>query len=1288
MSSIKRFCALTAAIFVMVCSLWSYMTIAVCASDEITGYWKLAETRVDCSEDSKGDIYTESYSATMTKHIHKHTGKYVENGKTYIDKVVFEATCTDLPDSAKPGDELDVDLSIRIVSSNVSHFYFGMSAGMNRVEQTYFNNDYHAFTSENGYSYGGGQNALAVGTNGVWGIQQDGSAKTDVAHYTFPTKGGDEKLELIFNTSWCISHWIYEWIDTTQKNDTDEEEIKDEEDEWEEVIDPYKDQEEKTDASNKRGEQKTGIKNEVMEKKDITEGGKYIAVALGLVTVATAGGGTVLARRYKRKKNPDYKEKKEKDNKPKSSYSMVMYKEFGNTINAANDEGYHVYTRIDETTVNPSTGLRESRSRDDYTAKIQVSGIESIDVVSTQMAAKGGHNYKAALIKADVSEGDTFPKNGIVEFTYKGEGGFFKNDVTFKIEGPEDQTVTTPATPEEGEDPSEIRKIIVEGVTESSAKPASKMSLDEIYDEDTKDYSSYRMVVYKRFGNGIKKGAEEEVWIFARIEEYRPISDRYVFRDDLTQRITCFSGDNCLNVTDYGTSMSGCLWKTCYVTAPGDITETTGMVSFRFIGKGGTYTRHVEFMLVGEPVMKFIMPDDSGQGNIISEDGWFDVIAGDRREYEVRFMLEECTAAPADFDYNRDENTDFDIRVVPVENNPFYYIAKINNNTSEVPFESVYSKPATSRLVLTAIFEDKSTCSGDLTAMIYRDGISVNVTQVDVVDDRAVVDCFTYAGFYGDDEEAKQYFVYPFFEITLAVWAENRVKLVTPVYDDLNIKDLESENQRCENIVKIFDYSFEYETKSANFWFQQETELFEAKEPYLVKLPISIEHDNIEYFADLPIRLRGAGYPEPDRREIELHYVLWCIRRFTENNEDQLKWFNYVKELYADARVSALSLRMTGKEIYRLWMKNERERGEKQLNLANRYDWGVYISDWVKWLAARSFTLTLAIITRKAVMAHFAWMGPKAQKEAGDFFADLVDALVQPAAEFVLDCVEEMMDSYINDRTFDIERTGIWNKMSNAADGTTWVVISKKIGDNVLDEAVTLDFKSKARKLIGYLGIYFGISIVRNLMKKYAEEGELDFPGVIFDTFKDLSNNLIKSMLGDLFKELLINPDENGRATAALGRWVGDKVGRVIRQEWETMSKFTDADAAVKWLNEMLGEGVGKLYGYLDQFYANRNDNYYVDTKSYTGETGLYLFIDLPTDNPDRPFHVQINLGRGLFYVSTGLLAPLTIVMDLMFGKNFGIPEPIQYPKDPEMPSEEEVKKYKIGEKGLDYYLN
>ena len=143
---------------------------------------------------------------------------------------------------------------------------------------------------------------------------------------------------------------------------------------------------------------------------------------------AVAGGGFLISRlrnrKPKGKAEPRDPEESETPVPKPSSYQMILYKEFGDTLRIGDDPRV-VGARIEEIT---AEGVRKDRP--DLTEKIRIYEGQNIKILSVGMYGK----YRCAEIRVPDPQTKAIPDKGTVVFSFKGPGGLLNNHVEFKIE--------------------------------------------------------------------------------------------------------------------------------------------------------------------------------------------------------------------------------------------------------------------------------------------------------------------------------------------------------------------------------------------------------------------------------------------------------------------------------------------------------------------------------------------------------------------------------------------------------------------------------------------------------------------------------------------------------------------------------------------------------------------------------------------------------------------------------------------------------------------------------------
>ncbi|MBR3342331.1 MAG: hypothetical protein IKG30_12090 [Clostridiales bacterium] len=114
--------------------------------------------------------------------------------------------------------------------------------------------------------------------------------------------------------------------------------------------------------------------------------------------------------------------------------------------------------------------------------------------------------------------------------------------------------------------------------------------------------TKYRMVIYKDFGDTLRRG--EEVLVYACILERDDKGNERV-NHELTSQIRIFSHDGTFNVNEQGALAGDYKGAKVYVRRDIPSSQKEGIVSFKFTGKGGTFTNRMKFKLEMEPEIIF-----------------------------------------------------------------------------------------------------------------------------------------------------------------------------------------------------------------------------------------------------------------------------------------------------------------------------------------------------------------------------------------------------------------------------------------------------------------------------------------------------------------------------------------------------------------------------------------------------------------------------------------------------------------------------------------------------------
>lgn len=195
-----------------------------------------------------------------------------------------------------------------------------------------------------------------------------------------------------------------------------------------------------------------------------------------------------------------------------------------------------------------------------------------------------------------------------------------------------------------------------------------------------KRQSTFRMVVYKDFGDTLVEGAPPGV-IGARIEETTP-EGRQIDRHDLTARIQIIAESNCQvnDVSMNGRYMSGSIVG-CRTKKPDDI-EGMAKVCFVFNGPHGALVNHMQFHLINAPEIA------------MNEGLTFEAEGGKMQYIEFGINYYKGTVLGVQVNIESNGMKYFSSKVVPNDTNPLQYRIEITEKGKqpELPQEQQKKK--------------------------------------------------------------------------------------------------------------------------------------------------------------------------------------------------------------------------------------------------------------------------------------------------------------------------------------------------------------------------------------------------------------------------------------------------------------------------------------------------------------------------------------------------------------------------------------------------------------------
>lgn len=493
------------------------------------------------------------------------------------------------------------------------------------------------------------------------------------------------------------------------------------------------------------------------------------------------------------------------------------------------------------------------------------------------------------------------------------------------------QIIDTEASEAAGETSASINKKIVVGIVTSIAAAAigvaagtggAVIETNEGGDDEDSQGSTYKMVIYKDFGDKISMNADP-VYVYARMIEINHEGVE-VERPDLTNNIEIFSPDGILSIES--TTLSG-----EYVGASVQYKGTTsntqeGIISFRFIGEGGKFQNNVKFKLVGE-------------ASIELENSQIFILGGSGRSFELKYILENFTMEPKVTIEAVQENQLFQLELGENKKGEDIIIVRANNEIK--PFETFFQS-----FMCEIIAEnDKEN---------VRNRFYVEVCNEGILPD-----------FLGKPREIRGYRVSldseemseTLFDVKVGLWNEEKqtLEFIKPEKVDINLSD-------DRNIFELIGMEVK----------PDENSVLTDRTRYIAKAKINFPSTN-------PIKgkMHISFYGEKTiENEIEISLVP-DILQYERNKEKEYEACKRVIEIYMAPRFRGKKLYELEKARFNLGLEDLKEfrkkcwsiaeqsimqEGQEYLKDAAWYDEAIATLDLVVYIGDMAFDLALAPI--------------------------------------------------------------------------------------------------------------------------------------------------------------------------------------------------------------------------------------------------------------------------------------------------------------------------------------
>ena len=806
--------------------------------------------------------------------------------------------------------------------------------------------------------------------------------------------------------------------------------------------------------------------------------------------------------------------------------------------------------------------------------------------------------------------------------------------------------IKKPKPPKGGQDPS------------GKKKPKDKKKEEE----EEKKESSYRMYVYKNFGDAIQVGAGP-VRVCARIAR---VEDG-VERDDAG--MTAAIVPSTTGLTLHSSGMHG-RYMAANVSAP-EGASGEGIVTFTIRTPAGGFVRNIVFRLTGNPEIKFPALSEDGE-NWLMDAGLdtVDMIAGGRGRERLRVVFQNAATEPTDIQFLDADG--FDITYEKDAGKPFTYYACIQNRTMLIPKESkVFADPVARTITIEATFSGKLKVRGQFTINLYPEGLFVFIIPDDpewshdarlcrrsqglpeiLVQGRMEVVSWKKPRLNGIvDEEIERLFFVPCYAYEKA---DGRTVVVR---DSRNFTagKFQPTDTATGNILAKYRCKIGPIGEKA-FCIQPQDILVEGEDaPYHVTLPFSVRHDGRSARADIPVRLVGEPIDttmvewEKEYKNLQRRIIQFSVP------EDIDMWIRLLKERATEPRCSVEDLHLVSRQIVAVYADYWSKQREANYAEIARADNVLYWLDWVKFIGDCAFSYLMN-----------AFAGPVA------------DAIITPAKDIFVYSAGELYACYKQGTEFDYRNLEIAKIINDAGDNVAVYFTTEGVKANL----------ANVKKMAVYIAGYYVIAVIRNYSITWAKEGKTDWYGAFKDAFKDLSVNAFKAIAAELFMKWLKSEHFQEKLGKTLQDYLNKQFRARFRQRYPTynidfnsrgititrtgtplakvyagpkVEKTSVAECITKFLSELFGIGWGYVHDWTYDWAKHKADT----SQLFFNEHGQLVFcFRLFEAEGLRPLYCEIVLQKVLVF-STNPLGFFAYLYEMFFGSLIGPASAVTFPKDP-----------------------
>lgn len=751
--------------------------------------------------------------------------------------------------------------------------------------------------------------------------------------------------------------------------------------------------------------------------------------------------------------------------------------------------------------------------------------------------------------------------------------------------------VDTKASETKGETGIPVPVAIVVSILTAGAAIAAAGSNGGKEENDEKRSSKYRMYIRKDFGDKIRYNTPP-VLIYARMGEIKE-NGTEVDRPDLTKNIEIFTQDNHMKVEDC--KMAGnYMGALICAESTGEEKPEEGVISFRFIGEGGSFQNNVTFNLVEKPYIEF--PERGKYLNMT-----LNMLLGDGKTYETIFIPKDFIEKPGNITVKAADNAPFEVEYEKADNNVYIIHVK---NLSQKPQSNIYQKQS-SYINVTAENE-KEKAESTVTVELYPEGLSI--ANVKVEDDIVQFSAF-------DNEETSEYGdVKPtHFNVVLAVTeadakGKETVIVVEPEKYQPAFEKMKGNDERTQKLCEKFKYEIEpVPSNLKKYAFSPKEAIIEEKErPYLAKLPVSCAYKDKEYSLEIPVRLIGGGPGPMQEREQELAKMKRIIGNVGGISSGVAK---ILRE--NGKKMSAAELRLVNKQICQEAMAYYTKDAQEYDKIADSLEQMEYWADWIKWFGDQALSYLFTV------------------------YAGNGEIILTPAKDMCVEFIAELTADWIDGQDISgidiVERLEKLNAIQKIDGMIENLLMAVATGENI-------NVKTAASCLAGW----FIYKVVKNVQDNIEKTGNINIFDAILGAGKDLTAEAMKQAGMKQFEKLMKKPSVRDK----FEKWFGDFVRENIKNNYrlkyndrgliEIEDIATRSDFVKKMMEGLIGEGVDWVF---NQFSGEPDPNAGKQVESYeriqlTGDGTIKIVLITPNEKTGEGIVAEVNIiesFKGIF---------------------------------------------------------